>query len=85
MRGDKIQLAEKLHPSTVQILELFEYEHLPSHLQEISKKFHDLAWDLAQQPTDRPAELTVALRKLREAKDSAVTTALPTGLYEKPE
>lgn len=68
-----------LHPATVQLLELFEYKHLPPHLQRISKQFHDLAWRIAQEPTERGAEQTTCLRKLREAKDCAVTMAVPIG------
>ncbi len=32
-----------LHPSIVELLGFFAYEHLPEHLQVISKPFHDLA------------------------------------------
>lgn len=78
-----------MHPATESILKYFEYEHLPPHLQDISKHFHWLAWALVRQsPTqdqffhtpiettlDGP-ELTMALRKLLEAKDCAVRAAL---------
>lgn len=68
-----------MHPSTAQLLELFEYKHLPEHLQESSKPFHDLAWDIAQRPTQRGAEQTTCLRKLLEAKDCAVRMGVPIG------
>jgi hypothetical protein len=61
------------------MLELFNYDHLPEHLQVISKPFHDLAWEVAQRPTQRPAEQMACLRKLREAKDCAVTMGVPLG------
>lgn len=76
-----------MHPATEAILKYFEYEHLPPHLQEISKHFHWLAHALVgSAPThaksvheqfslDGP-ELTMALRKLLEAKDCAVRAAL---------
>lgn len=75
----KKELLEGLHPGTGQLLELFEYKHLPPHLQEISKKFHDLAWDMALQQTERGAEQTTCLRKLLEGKDCAVRMGVPIG------
>ena len=57
------------------LLQFFQYEHLPGHLQEASKPF----CDLAQRVVDTypmNAERTVALRKLLEAKDAAVRTLL---------
>lgn len=68
-----------MHPSTAQLLELFAYEHLPEHLQEISKPFHDLANLVAQQYTQRGTEQTTCLRKLLEAKDCAVRMKVPLG------
>lgn len=68
-----------MHPATAQLLELFGYEHLPPHLQEISKPFHDLANQVAHQRTERGAEQTTCLRKLLEAKDCAVRMGVPVG------
>lgn len=51
---------------------IFDYRHLPDHLQAISKPFHDLAVVAIRALKDGP-ELTACLRKLREAKDCAVT------------
>lgn len=57
------------------ILQFFAYEHLPPHLQEISKPFCDTArWVVETLP--RNPERTVALRKLLEAKDAAVRAKL---------
>jgi hypothetical protein len=53
------------------ILQFFEYEHLPEHLQEASRPFGQLAVDIVI-GLPRNAERTVALRKLLEAKDAAV-------------
>jgi hypothetical protein len=78
-RKAELLLRDELLPSLVQLLELFEYEHLPKHLQEISKKFHDLAWDMADTPTQRYAEQTVCIRKLLEAKDCAVRMGVALG------
>lgn len=53
------------------ILQFFAYAHLPTHLQEISKPFGDLANQIVETLPRNP-ERTVALRKLLEAKDAAV-------------
>lgn len=63
------------HPSVTHILKYFEYEHLPPHLQAVSKHFHALAYGLADTLPANP-ETTVALRKLLESKDAAVRSAL---------
>jgi hypothetical protein len=68
-----------MNPAFEQMLELFAYGHLPEHLQAISKPFHDLAWETAQRPTQRPAEQMTCLRKLLEAKDCAVRMGVPLG------
>jgi hypothetical protein len=57
------------------ILKYFKYEHLPEHLQAISKPFGDLARHIHDSLEDGP-EKSVALRKLLEAKDAAVRTAV---------
>jgi hypothetical protein len=57
-------------------LQFFRYEHLPPHLQEVSKKFADLAYEVAELP-DNP-EVTVSLRSLLAAKDAAVRAVLLT-------
>lgn len=57
------------------LLQFFAYEHLPPHLQTVSKPFGDLARSLVESlPAN--AERTVALRKLLEAKDCAVRALL---------
>lgn len=61
------------------LLQFFEYDHLPEHLQAVSKPFGELAKQLdATLPSN--AETTVALRKLLESKDCAVRAIL-----EKPQ
>jgi hypothetical protein len=49
----------------------FAYEHLPAHLQAISKPIGDLARAMDELLPDGP-EKAVGLRKLLEAKDSLV-------------
>jgi hypothetical protein len=63
-----------MHPSTEAILKFFEYDHLPQHLQDVSRPFNSLAWDMAGR--FEGAELTTGLRKLLEAKDCMVRAAL---------
>jgi hypothetical protein len=65
---------------TDRMLQFFAYQHLPPHLQDVSKNFSDLAHAIV---VDIPsnAERTVALRKLLEAKDCAVRAML----YKEPE
>ena len=57
------------------ILQYFVYGHLPSHLQEVSKSFSELA-DRIVKELPRNPERTVALRKLLESKDAAVRAKL---------
>lgn len=57
------------------ILKYFEYDHLPTHLQEISKPFCELAVSLVEKfPASNEAHMCI--RKLLEAKDCAVRAAL---------
>lgn len=66
------------------ILKYFKYDHLPEHLQETSKMFSDLAYQIANDSIDsgtdlqRPsgAEVTTALRKVLEAKDCTVRSRI---------
>lgn len=58
------------------ILKFFAYEHLPPHLQAVSKPIGDLARQMANQ-LPLGAELSAGLRKLLEAKDCLVRAALP--------
>lgn len=73
---------EQSAPPIEHILQFFAYEHLPPHLQAVSRPFCDLAYLVAdaskgtapQFPLPRNPERTVSLRKLLEAKDAAVRT-----------
>ncbi|WP_010112820.1 hypothetical protein [Acinetobacter sp. P8-3-8] len=57
------------------ILKYFNYEHLPEHLQVVSKPIGDLARQMDAQLPDGP-EKSTGLRKLLEAKDAFVRQAL---------
>jgi hypothetical protein len=56
---------------TEHIIQFFAYEHLPPHLQAVSKPFGDLARTIVDTLPRNP-ERTIALRKLLESKDAAV-------------
>lgn len=60
-------------PSTT--IKFFEYEHLPKHLQEISKPLAELAHKMENELPDC-AEKSAGMRKLLEAKDCFVRAAL---------
>ncbi|ENM5911767.1 hypothetical protein I2709_000048 [Vibrio mimicus] len=56
------------------IIQFFKYQHLPAHLQNVSKPFADLAEKMvAELPENEESHMT--LRKLLEAKDCAVRAA----------
>ena len=63
------------------LLKYFEFDHLPPHLQRISRPFKKLACFLSDNvyagnvQADK-VEMDMALRKLLEAKDCAVRAAL---------
>ncbi|MBD2782906.1 hypothetical protein ID852_20230 [Xenorhabdus sp. 42] len=57
------------------MMKYFEYAHLPSHLQEISKPIGDLAKSMDESLPDGP-EKSAGLRKLLEAKDCLVRAKL---------
>ncbi len=60
------------------MLQWFEYEHLPGHLQEVSKPFGELA-KLLDDTLEPGRERSVAFRKLLEAKDAAVRAKVNPG------
>jgi hypothetical protein len=64
------------HPSTQQLLQWFEYDHLPPHLQYPSRLCADLAAELVRQLPNGGPELTAGLRKLLEAKDCFVRASI---------
>jgi len=57
------------------LLQFFTYEHLPTHLQEVSKPFGELAKALEESLPSNP-EKTATFRKLLEAKDCVVRAVL---------
>lgn len=65
-----------MHPSQEAILKFFQYEHLSGFPRQVSEEFYFLANKLVVNFALDGPELTVALRKLLEAKDCAVRAAL---------
>lgn len=63
------------------LMRYFVYKHLPPHLQDVSKKFSELAEYLLTLPSNE--ERSAAFRKLLEAKDCAVRARLDAPL-DKP-
>lgn len=59
------------------IMKYFRFEHLPPHLQAVSRPFCEAAAFVEALAATDPAEKATALRKLLEAKDAAVRCVLP--------
>lgn len=60
------------------LMQFFKFEHLPPHLQEVSRSCAELAQKM-DETLPEMAEKTAGLRKLLEAKDCFVRA-----LLEKP-
>lgn len=65
-----------MHPAIERVLKQFRYEHLPPHLQAVSKPIHDLAHKMVTELDAADPELTIGLRLLRQAKDCFVEVAV---------
>lgn len=70
----EVQTTEEVLPPD-RMLQFFAYEHLPAHLQAVSRPFGDLARHMVR-TLPQNAERTAGLRKLLEAKDCAVRALL---------
>jgi hypothetical protein len=68
-------LVRNRHPGTKHLIKLFAWSHLPENLQQVSRPSGLLACEMVTVLSDGP-ELTTGLRKLLEAKDCFVRTAL---------
>lgn len=56
-------------------MKYFNYEHLPNHLQEVSKPIGELAREM-NETLPNGSEKSMGLRKLLEAKDCLVRAKL---------
>jgi hypothetical protein len=64
------------HPDTRHLAQFFTFEHLPEHLQAVSRPCAELADQMIATLPDGP-ELTAGLRDLLRAKDCFVRAAIP--------
>lgn len=58
-----------------EIMQFFTYEHLPAHLQTVSRPFCELAQKILEDLPCNP-QRTQALNRLLESKDCAVRAVL---------
>lgn len=70
------EVTEGRHPGIRDGLQWLTYAHLPAPLQKFSSVFYEAAVELLTRiPTDSP-ELTTAINRLIEAKDSAMRAGI---------
>lgn len=69
-------LGQDRHPGVRDALQWLTYRHLPATLQRFSAPFYGLAVELVQEILTDSPELTTALNKIIEAKDSAVRAGI---------
>jgi len=74
-RAPLVKLGKTCHPSIGHILPYFAFRHLRPELMPYSSYFHEVALYLVERLPESP-ELTMALRKLLEARDCAVRAAV---------
>lgn len=63
------------------MLKFFRYDHLPPHLQAVSKAIGDLAEQLDRE-LPAGAEKSAGMRKLLEAKDCFVRAQIEAQVFE---
>lgn len=76
-----MQIAQGNTQPETPIMRYFKYDHLPAHLQEVSKPIGELAKAMDAALPNGP-EKTTGLRKLLEAKDCFVRSALDNYLSQ---
>lgn len=67
-----------LSPEIERRLKWFKWQHLPPHLQEVSRLVAELADAMAVRCNGDQDQLEEGLQKLIEAKDCFVRAAIPT-------
>ena len=70
------QVTQGRHPGVQSALQWLTFSHLPEALQDFSRPFYAAAVELIRTILTDSAELTTALNKLIEAKDSAVRAGI---------
>ncbi len=66
---------QEITSEQLEVLEYFNYAHLPTNLQEISKPFGELAYNFYKKLPDSEQKM-IGLQKLLEAKDCFVRAQL---------
>jgi hypothetical protein len=64
------------HSAIAAVMKHFRYDHLPEHLQAVSRPVAELAIAMADTLPENP-DLTCGLRELLAAKDNFVRARLP--------
>jgi len=67
---------DELHPDDAATARHFRYDHLPPHLAEVSRQFHDLAASMFDTLPPQSVELSQMIDYLLAAKDWAVRAAV---------
>jgi hypothetical protein len=75
-REHALTVSKDRHPGVRDALQWLTFDHLPEALQDYSWPFYTAAVDLVHKITTDSPELTTALNKLIEAKDSAVRAGI---------
>lgn len=75
-REHAASLGEGRHPGVADALQWLTYAHLPEGLRRYSAPFYEAAVAVVKANTHDCPELTTALNKLIEAKDSAVRAGI---------
>lgn len=73
-------MATEIHPAVARLLDTFRVDHLPEHLQTVSRPFRELAQHVAETVTG--PEVTRALERLWDSKNWAVLAAASAGVLE---
>lgn len=66
---------QRAHPGVAHLVQMFDHDHLPPHLQEVAEPMQEMAQYFAGTLLPGP-ELSAGLRKLLEAKDCFVRQAV---------
>lgn len=70
------QVAHGRHPAVRDALQWLTFAHLPKPLQRFSQPFYAAACEIVETITTDSPELTTAINRIIEAKDSAVRAGI---------
>jgi hypothetical protein len=75
-REHALGVSQGRHPGVRDALQWLTFDHLPEALQDFSRPFYQTGVELVRTVLTDSPELTTALNKLIEAKDSAVRAGI---------